>query len=105
MARVVPVALSVWVVEVFVMWVGTIASSFAAIVSILLLTTIGGFALSLVAPPLAGLYPLSLITSAFASRQPDSIASMDSMLVAGSIAVAWVVVWTSALLRRTVRTP
>ena len=105
MARVVPVALSVWVVEVFVMWVGTIASSFAAIVSILLLTTIGGFALSLVAPPLAGLYPLSLITSAFASRQPDSIASMDSMLVAGSIAVAWVVVWTSALLRRTARTP
>lgn len=107
LARVIPIALSVWVVEVFVVWVGTIASSFAAIMSILLLTTIGGFVLSLAAPPLAGLYPLSLITSAFASRQPDtdSIASVGSMLVTGSIAAVWVVFWTSALLRRIARNP
>lgn len=105
LARVVPVALSVWVVEVFVMWVGTIANSFAAIMSILLLTTIGGFVLSLAAPPVAGLYPLSLITSAFASRQPDSIASVGSMLVTGSIAAVWVVFWASALLRRIARNP
>ena len=105
LARVVPVALSVWVVEVFVMWVGIIASSFAAIMSILLLTTIGGFVLSLAAPPVAGLYPLSLITSAFASRQPDSIASVGSMLVTGSIAAVWVVFWASALLRRIARNP
>ena len=105
LARVVPITLSIWVVEVFVMWVGTIASSFAAIMSILLLTTIGGFVLSLAAPPLAGLYPLSLITSAFASRQPDSIASVGSMLVAGSLAAAWVAFWTIALLRRIARNP
>jgi len=105
LARVVPIALSVWVVEVFVMWVGTIANSFAAIMSILLLTTIGGFVLSLAAPPVAGLYPLSLITSAFASRQPDSIASVGSMLVTGSIAAVWVVFWASALLRRIARNP
>ena len=73
--------------------------------SILLLTTIGGFVLSLAAPPVAGLYPLSLITSAFASRQPDSIASVGSMLVTGSIAAVWVVFWASALLRRIARNP
>lgn len=100
LARLVPVALSIWVVEVFVMWVGTIASSFAAIMSALLMATIGGFVLTLAAPSLAGLYPLSLVTSAFASRQPDSITSVVSMLVAGLIATAWVSVWTMALLRR-----
>ena len=97
--RLVPIALSVLAIEVFVAWLGVVMTSFASVMTTVLVVTIAGCAMTLVAPVVSALYPLSLMTAACASRDPGSIDSMGSIALISAIAVAWVLAWTTALRR------
>ena len=74
-------------------------TSFASVMSTVLVATIAGCAVTLIVPPVSALYPLSLMTAACTSRDPGSIASMGSIALASAIAAAWALVWTTALRR------
>lgn len=99
LVRMVPVSLSLWAIALLVAWMGVRLSSFAGVMTTVLVATMAGFAFSLVAPPLAALYPMSLMTSAFSSRSMGSIASMGSLLATSAIALAWAGIWAAALRR------
>ena len=98
-ARLVPIALSVLAIEVFVAWLGVVMTSFASVMTTVLVVTIAGCAMTLIAPVVSALYPLSLMTAACASRDPGSIDSMGSIALTSAIAVAWALAWTTALRR------
>ena len=98
-ARLVPIALSVLAIEVFVAWLGVVMTSFASVMSTVLVATIAGCAVTLIVPPVSALYPLSLMTAACTSRDPGSIASMGSIALTSAIAAAWALAWTTALWR------
>ncbi len=97
--RLVPIALSVLAIEVFVAWLGVVMTSFASVMTTVLVVTIAGCAMTLVAPVVSALYPLSLMTAACASRDPGSIDSMGSIALISAIAVAWALAWATALRR------
>ena len=87
-ARLVPITLSVLAIEVFVAWLGVVMTSFASVMTTVLVVTIAGCAMTLIAPVVSALYPLSLMTAACASRDPGSIDSMGSIALTSAIAVA-----------------
>lgn len=97
--RLVPIALSVLAIEAFVAWLGVVMTSFASVMTTVLVVTIAGCAMTLIAPVVSALYPLSLMTAACASRDPGSIDSMGSIALTSAIAVAWALAWTTALRR------
>lgn len=97
--RLVPIALSVLAIEALVAWLGVVMTSFSSVMTTVLVVTIAGCAMTLVAPAVSALYPLSLMTAACASRDPGSIASMGSVALTSAIAVAWALAWTTALRR------
>ncbi len=98
-ARLVPIALSVLVIEVFVAWLGVVMTSFASVMSTVLVATVAGCAATLIVPAVSALYPLSLMTAACAPRDPGSIDSMGSIALTSAIAAAWALAWTIALRR------
>lgn len=102
LVRIVPVTLSLWAIEVIVMWLGARLASFAGVMTAVLVATMGGFGLTVVMPAVASVYPMSLMTSAFSARSPGSLASMGSVLAACVIAVSWAGLAGLAL-RRAVR--
>ena len=95
-ARLVPIALSVLVIEVFVAWLGVVMTSFASVVTTVLVATVAGCAATLIVPAVSALYPLSLMTAACAPRDPGSIDSMGSIALTSAIAAAWALAWTIA---------
>ena len=98
-ARLVPIALSVLVIEVFVAWLGVVMTSFASVMTTVLVATVAGCAATLIVPAVSALYPLSLMTAACAPRDPGSIDSMGSIALTSAIAAAWALAWTTALRR------
>lgn len=98
-ARLVPIALSVLVIEVFVAWLGVVMTSFASVMTTVLVATVAGCAATLIVPAVSALYPLSLMTAACAPRDPGSIDSMGSIALTSAIAAAWALAWTIALRR------
>lgn len=98
-ARLVPIALSVLAIEVFVAWLGVVMTSFASVMTTVLVATVAGCAATLIAPAVSALYPLSLMTAACAPRDPGSIDSMGSIALTSAIAAAWALAWTTALRR------
>ena len=98
-ARLVPIALSVLVIEVFVAWLGVVMTSFASVMTTVLVATIAGCAATLIVPAVSALYPLSLMTAACAPRDPGSIDSMGSIALTSAIAAAWALAWATALRR------
>lgn len=98
-ARLVPIALSVLAIEVFVAWLGVVMTSFASVMTTVLVATIAGCAATLIVPAVSALYPLSLMTAACAPRDPGSIDSMGSIALTSAIAAAWALAWTTALRR------
>lgn len=87
--RGIPLTLSVWAIMTLTQAVSAKAESFAGTMSVMMVLTIGGCALSLAAPVVAGPYPLALITSASAARDPANIASPASMLASTTAAAIW----------------
>ena len=98
-ARLVPIALSVLVIEVFVAWLGVVMTSFASVMTTVLVATVAGCAATLIVPAVSALYPLSLMTAACAPRDPGSIDSMGSIALTSAIAATWALAWTTALRR------
>ena len=98
-ARLVPIALSVLAIEVFVAWLGVVMTSFASVMTTVLVATVAGCAATLIVPAVSVLYPLSLMTAACAPRDPGSIDSMGSIALTSAIAAAWALAWTIALRR------
>lgn len=87
--RGIPLTLSVWAIMTLTQAVSAKAESFAGTMSAMMVLTIGGCALSLAAPAIAGPYPLALITSASAARDLANIASPASMLASTTAAAIW----------------
>lgn len=87
--RGIPLTLSVWAIMTLTQAVSAKAESFAGTMSVMMVLTIGGCALSLAAPVVAGPYPLALITSASAARDLANIASPASMLASTTAAAIW----------------
>lgn len=87
--RGIPLTLSVWAIMTLTQAVSAKAESFAGTMSVMMVLTIGGCALSLAAPAIAGPYPLALITSASAARDLANIASPASMLASTTAAAIW----------------
>ena len=100
--RIVTMALAVWAIEVFVMWLGAVLKSFAAIMITVLIGVVLGFPLSTMMPPLAVLDPLALLTSASAARSLEDISSPGSLLASSIVCLVWVGALTLAL-RRSVK--
>ncbi|MDU0348484.1 ABC transporter permease [Actinomyces sp. MRS3W] len=103
LARGVPIAMAIFAVELFVAWLGVRMTSFASIMSALLLATLAGCAVTVLAPSLGALFPLSLITLASASREPGSIASMASIVHTTAVCAGWAALWAVALRRSITR--
>lgn len=90
--RGIPLTLSVWAIVTLTQAVGVQTESFAGAMSVMMVLTIGGCALSIAAPAVAVPYPLALITSASAVRDLADIADPGSMLVSALVAVTWVAI-------------
>ena len=83
----------------FVAWLGVVMTSFASVMTTVLVATVAGCAATLIVPAVSVLYPLSLMTAACAPRDPGSIDSMGSIALTSAIAAAWALAWTIALRR------
>ncbi|PLS26413.1 ABC transporter permease [Bifidobacterium parmae] len=90
--RGIPLTMSVWAIMTLTQTVGVKAESFAGAMSVMMVLTIGGCALSIAAPAIAVPYPLALITSASAVRDLTDIAAPGSMLVSTVVAAIWVAI-------------
>ena len=100
--RIVTMTLAVWAIEVFVMWLGAVLKSFAAIMITVLIGVILGFALYMIMPPLTVLDPLALLTSASSVRSLEDISSPGSLLASSIVCLVWVGILSLAL-RRSVK--
>ncbi|MBT1171958.1 ABC transporter permease [Bifidobacterium sp. MA2] len=100
--RGVPLTLSVWAIMTLTQAAGAKAESFAGTMSVMMLLTIGGCALSIAAPAVARAYPLALITGASAVRDLADVADPVSMLVSTIVAATWVAIG-ALLFRRLAR--
>ena len=100
--RMVTMTLAVWAIEVFVIWLGTVLKSFAAIMITVLIGVILGFALYMIMPPLTVLDPLALLTSASSVRSLEDISSPGSLLASSIVCLVWVGILSLAL-RRSVK--
>ena len=96
------VALGMWVILTFVTWLGTIMRSFATTMTTVLLSTIAGMAVLLVARPLSVLNPAALLTRATSALSPGYVTSPGAVAFEGVICLVWVVLLVLAL-RRAVR--
>ena len=93
------VALGMWVILTFVTWLGTIMRSFASTMTTALLGAVAGTAMLLVAQPLSILNPMTALTRATASLNPEAMTSPSSAATDGLICLAWVAVLALVLLR------
>lgn len=100
--RIVTMALAVWAIEVFVMWLGAVLKSFAAIMITVLIGVVLGFPLYMIMPPLTVLDPLALLTSASSVRSLEDISSPGSLLASSIVCLVWVGILSLAL-RRSVK--
>lgn len=98
--RLVPMTLSLWAISLAVMWLGLRMTSFAAVMTSVLIGIMAGVALTIVSPLVAAIYPMSLLTSACSSRNPANVASMGAGLAATAIALVWVAVLSGMSWRR-----
>lgn len=96
------VALGMWVILTFVTWLGTIMRSFATTMTTVLLSTIAGMAMLLVARPLSVLNPAASLTRATSALSPGYVTSPGAVAFEGVICLVWVVLLALAL-RRAVR--
>ena len=96
------VALGMWVILTFVTWLGTIMRSFATTMTTVLLSTIAGMAMLLVARPLSVLNPAASLTRTTSALSPGYVTSPGAAAFEGVICLVWVVLLTLAL-RRAVR--
>ncbi|WP_237564142.1 MULTISPECIES: ABC transporter permease [unclassified Actinomyces] len=101
--RGIPIALAVFATEVFVAWLGVIMTSFASVMTLVLLGSVIGSVLVLLAPQLAPYYPLSVMTAACSPRDLYSVASVGSILFTAVVSAVWTCVWTMALRRAVAR--
>lgn len=90
--RGIPMTLAVWAIMTLTQAIAARCESFAATMSIMLLLTLAGCAVTLAAPTLALPYPLALITTASAARDLGNLASPGSMILTGTAALAWVII-------------
>ena len=97
------VALGMWVILTLVTWLGAVLRSFTTTMTTVVLGTIAGTTMFLMAQPLSVLNPMTALTRATASLNPGAIASADSAASDSLISVAWVTLFALALLR-TVKT-
>lgn len=88
--RGIPMTFAVWAIMTLTQAVSAKAESFAGTMSVMMVLTIGGCALSVAAPAIAMPYPLALITSASAARDLVDVAAFGSMLVAALVSLVWV---------------
>jgi len=96
------VALGMWVILTFVTWLGAVMTSFATTMSTVLLSTIAGMAMLLVARPLSVLNPAASLTRTTSALSPGYVTSPGAAAFEGVICLVWVVLLTLAL-RRAVR--
>lgn len=101
--RGIPIAFAVFATEVFVAWLGVTMTSFASVMTLVLLGSAIGSVLVLLAPQLAPYYPLSVMTAACSPRDLYSVASVGSILSTTAVGAVWACVWTMALRRVVVR--
>lgn len=101
--RAVPIALAVFAMELFVAWLGIVVTSFASIMTLVLLGTVLGSVLVLMVPQIAPYFPFSLVTAACSSRDLGNVESMWSILTIAVISTGWACVWAMALRRAVVR--
>lgn len=91
------VALGMWVILTFVTWLGTIMRSFATTMTTVLLSTIAGMAMLLVARPLSVLNPAASLTRATSALSPGYVTSPGAVAFEGVICLVWVVLLVLAL--------
>ena len=96
------VALGMWVILIFVTWLGAIMRSFATTMTTVLLSTIAGMAMLLVARPLSVLNPMASLTRTTSALSPGNVASPGAAAFDGVVCLVWVVLLALAL-RRAVR--
>ena len=96
------VALGMWVILTFVTWLGAVMTSFATTMSTVLLSTIAGMAMLLVARPLSVLNPAASLTRTTSAMSPGYVTSLGAAAFEGVICLVWVVLLALAL-RRAVR--
>ncbi|OZG48775.1 ABC transporter permease [Bombiscardovia coagulans] len=90
--RAFPMTLAVWAIMTLTQAIAVRTESFASTMSILLLLTLAGCAISVAAPSLALPYPLALITTASAVRDLGNIASASSFVASTVLAAVWVLI-------------
>ncbi|RBP98268.1 ABC transporter permease [Bifidobacterium aemilianum] len=90
--RGIPMTLAVWAIMTITQAVASKCESFAGTMSIMLMLTLAGCALSLLVPALALPYPLALITSASSVRNLDALASPQSMILSIVVSLLWVLI-------------
>lgn len=100
--RIVAVIPAVWAVEVFVMWLGVVMRSFAAMTTTVFVGAVVGMGLVLVAPPLLVANPLSLVAVASGVRaeDPGALTAPASAAGAGAVCLVWVAVLATAMCHR-----
>ena len=91
-----------WVILTFVTWLGAVMTSYATTMSTVLLSTIAGMAMLLVARPLSVLNPAASLTRTTSAMSPGYVTSLGAAAFEGVICLVWVVLLTLAL-RRAVR--
>ena len=96
------VALRMWVILIFVTWLGAIMRSFATTMTTVLLSTIAGMAMLLVARPLSVLNPAASLTRTTSALSPGNVASPGAAASDGVICLVWMVLLALAL-RQAVR--
>ncbi|MDO4900035.1 ABC transporter permease [Actinomyces sp.] len=101
--RGIPIALAIFATELFVTWLGVYLTSFASIMTLVLLGTVMGTFLVLVIPPLVPYFPLSVITAACSPRDLYGVTSIGSILTTTAIGAVWAGVWMVALRRAIAR--
>lgn len=99
--RAVPMTMAVWAIMTLTQAIAARTGSFASTMSIMLLLTLAGCALTLVAPTLAIPYPLALITTASAARDLGNLASVSSVIASTLAAALWVLIGALAFRRLT----
>lgn len=103
LVRFVPLALACWQILLAASALSARMTSFAAVMSTALVTTIIGLMMTLASGPLASIFPTVLLTTASGAREVDTITSMGSAFLASLFCCAWVGVWTVFLSRWSAR--
>ena len=88
----IPMIMSAWAIMTLTQAIAARAESFASTMSIMLLLTLAGCALSVIAPTLAMPYPLALITTASAARDLGNITSVTSIIASTVVDALWVLI-------------